>query len=80
MPREAELRPSRVLEKVRANQPALGIALHLIDPCARLIFHGCDIGCVENGLDQLQANFSKGLGLRFSRSGLSGSKSYLEGK
>jgi hypothetical protein len=32
---------------------------------ARLVFHGCDIVFVKNGLDQLQATFGQELGIRF---------------
>jgi hypothetical protein len=56
----------------------------MIEMGARLVFHGCDIVFVKNGLDQLQATFSKELGIRFGRNpatgAAAGEQSYLEGK
>ena len=62
------------------------VARKMIALGARLVFHGCDIVFVKNGLDQLQATFGQELGIRFGRSAAAqGSdpkqaKSYLEGK
>jgi 4-hydroxy-2-oxoheptanedioate aldolase len=55
------------------------VARKMIEMGARLIFHGCDIVFVKNGLDQLQANFGRELGVRFGRAS-TGGKSYLEAK
>jgi 4-hydroxy-2-oxoheptanedioate aldolase len=56
-------------------------ARKMIEMGCRLVFHGCDIVFVKNGLDNVQATFSKELGIRFGRSQSIGeSKSYLEKK
>jgi hypothetical protein len=54
----------------------------MIEMGARLVFHGCDIVFVKKGLDALQADFGKELGMRFARSAAlqADQKSYLEGK
>jgi len=55
------------------------VARRMIALGARLVFHGCDIVFVKNGLDQLQATFGKELGIRFARSAAAGGEqSYLE--
>jgi hypothetical protein len=51
----------------------------MINLGARLIFHGCDIALVKNGLHQLQADFRRELGHRFGRPSTTAGKSYLEG-
>jgi 4-hydroxy-2-oxoheptanedioate aldolase len=56
------------------------VARTMIEMGARLVFHGCDLVFVKNGLDQLQADFGKELGLRFGRPSASSEKSYLEGE
>lgn len=54
------------------------IAKQMIEMGARLVFHGCDIVFVKNGLDQVMANFRKELGFEFG--GATPAKSYLEGR
>ena len=39
----------------------------MIEMGARLVFHGCDIVLVKNGLDQIRESFGKELGLTFHR-------------
>jgi 4-hydroxy-2-oxoheptanedioate aldolase len=58
------------------------VARRMIEMGARLVFHGCDIVFVKKGLDALQADFGKELGMRFARSAAlqADQKSYLEGK
>ena len=57
------------------------VARRMIEMGARLVFHGCDIVFVKNGLDQLQATFGKELGIRFGQNAAAaGGQSYLEGK
>ena len=59
---------------------SLEAARRVIDMGCSLVFHGCDIVFVKQGLDQVKANFGKELGIRFAApSGPSGS-SYLERK
>jgi 4-hydroxy-2-oxoheptanedioate aldolase len=40
-------------------------AKRLVEMGAKLIFHGCDFVIVKNGLEQVRADFSRELGLRF---------------
>jgi 4-hydroxy-2-oxoheptanedioate aldolase len=54
-------------------------AKRMIDLGARLIFHGCDIVFVKNGLDQVRNAFAEELGIKFN-TGPDGGKSYLEAK
>jgi 4-hydroxy-2-oxoheptanedioate aldolase len=54
-------------------------ARQLIAQGASLIFHGCDIVFVKNGLEQVRSSFEKELGIRFG-SNASPGKSYLEGR
>jgi 4-hydroxy-2-oxoheptanedioate aldolase len=58
------------------------VARRMIEMGARLVFHGCDIVFVKKGLDSLQTDFGKELGMRFARSAAlqADQKSYLEGK
>jgi len=56
------------------------IARKMIEMGARLVFHGCDIVFVKQGLDQVQATFGKELGMRFGERAGPGEKSYLEKK
>jgi 4-hydroxy-2-oxoheptanedioate aldolase len=56
--------------------PSLEAARQMIEMGARLVFYGCDIVFVKNGLEQLQASFSKELGLRFARPAMNGGKNY----
>lgn len=58
------------------------VARRMIEMGARLVFHGCDIVFVKKGLDALQADFGRELGMRFTRSAAlqADQKSYLEGK
>ena len=51
------------------------VARTMIELGARLIFHGCDIVFVKQGLEHVQANFRAELGLRFDRPGAAGGKS-----
>ena len=44
-----------------------------------LIFHGCDIVFVKNGLDAVRQTFAEKLGFTFAKHG-EGAASYLEGK
>lgn len=59
---------------------SVDVARRMIEMGARLVFHGCDIVFVKNGLDQVRAVFGKELGMRFGRGGTPGGKSYLEEK
>ncbi len=54
-------------------------AKRMIELGARLIFHGCDIVFVRNGLDQVRNAFAEELGIKFN-TGPAGGKSYLEAK
>lgn len=58
------------------------VARRMIEMGARLVFHGCDIVFVKQGLDRLQETFGKELGIRFGRNASAGGdqQSYLEGK
>ena len=47
---------------------------------ARLVFHGCDIVFVKNGLERVQADFSKELGIRFGRAPGDGGTAHLGGR
>jgi 4-hydroxy-2-oxoheptanedioate aldolase len=57
---------------------SVDIAKKYVDMGARLVFHGCDLVFVKNGLETLRGEFTKKLGTRFG-GGASGS-SYLEAK
>ncbi|HEY2157140.1 MAG TPA: aldolase/citrate lyase family protein [Isosphaeraceae bacterium] len=46
---------------------SLDAARKMIEMGARLVFHGCDLIFVKNGLERIQADFGKELGLRFGR-------------
>jgi 4-hydroxy-2-oxoheptanedioate aldolase len=46
---------------------SLDAARKAIEMGARLVFHGCDLIFVKNGLERIQAEFGKELGLRFGR-------------
>ena len=46
---------------------SLDAARRMIEMGARLVFHGCDLIFVKNGLERVRADFSKELGLRFGR-------------
>jgi 2-keto-3-deoxy-L-rhamnonate aldolase RhmA len=53
------------------------VARTMIELGARLIFHGCDIVFVKQGLEHLQAAFTRELSLRFERPSATGGTSYL---
>ena len=51
----------------------------MIEMGARLVFHGCDIVFVKNGLDQVREVFGRELGVRFGR-GRDAATGYLEAR
>jgi 4-hydroxy-2-oxoheptanedioate aldolase len=54
------------------------VARKMIEMGARLVFHGCDIVFVKNGLERLQADFGKELGIRFGGPSAASGTSYME--
>lgn len=56
------------------------VARAMIEMGARLVFHGCDIVFVKNGLERVQGEFSKELGIRFGRTSGDGGTGYLGGR
>jgi 4-hydroxy-2-oxoheptanedioate aldolase len=63
-----------------ATVGSLEQARRMIDLGARLIFHGCDIVMVKNGLDQVRSTFAKELGIRFPQITGPQGASYLEAR
>lgn len=55
-------------------------ARRLIEMGCRLVFHGCDLVFVKNGLEQVRATFAKDVGIRFPGAGDATGGSYLEEK
>ena len=55
-------------------------AKRYVDMGARLVFHGCDIVFVKNGLEAVRAEMTQKLGARFGGSGSTSGSSYLEAK
>ena len=55
-------------------------AKRYVDMGARLVFHGCDIVFVKNGLEQVRAEMTKQLGARFGGGAGASGSSYLEAK
>jgi 4-hydroxy-2-oxoheptanedioate aldolase len=58
---------------------SLDAARRMIEMGARLVFHGCDLIFVKNGLERVRADFSKELGIRFGRPSPDDGTSYLGG-
>ncbi|HWL09898.1 MAG TPA: aldolase/citrate lyase family protein [Planctomicrobium sp.] len=56
---------------------SLEVAKNYIEMGCRLVFHGCDLVYVHQGLTQLKSDAAKALGVSF-QSNLLGGKSYLE--
>jgi len=52
-------------------------AQRMIDMGCSLVFHGCDLVFVKNGLEQVKASFSQA-GIQIGRNSAVGGKSYLE--
>lgn len=46
---------------------SLDAARRMIEMGARLVFHGCDLIFVKNGLERVRSEFSNELGIRFAR-------------
>jgi 4-hydroxy-2-oxoheptanedioate aldolase len=55
-------------------------AARYVEMGCRLIFHGCDIVFVKNGLQEVRATFAKQLNIRFGGRPASDGRSYLEAK
>lgn len=55
-------------------------AKRMVDMGCGLVFHGCDIVFVKNGLEAVRQTFAERLGIAFAKPGERGGASYLEGK
>jgi 4-hydroxy-2-oxoheptanedioate aldolase len=58
---------------------SLDAARRMIEMGARLVFHGCDLIFVKNGLERVKADFGKELGIRFGRPPGGDGTNYLGG-